>query len=702
MSTCRSPVRPLPPSSKSMFENTGDCSAALAAYGSDLNEEDSFSQFYNRSLLSYLATGGKDSTFIDNIDTWNSSDRGELKDDSKLERKRKRKQYTMLFNRCLFLFVSSKPAEAAQKIIDAIGPFINEREIMLDDLLNVTARMAFLILDCILSISEGSRGGLSQIDESFTSDAIVSWLESQDLDTDSQLKFLLSLYKSRLDLATRYSVDGKLDDSKLRAVKKELKNAMELFNHKLRTTGETGSLGSLSDVPSNDGSAPYLRERVPNPPARVGSQEGLLQGHHQSALNLKAQLEQLKGNAKKSLILCTEANISQVDPSYERLDANNRSIVYATCCKKHLALHAAAKALLAPKEDALFRSDGTARCDVECSVLANASLSALQGRRYQSAYECMATCVQKSDAHSKRPRGWLRMAEACIGLHTEKLRQKLKMENTRAFSVIEDNGQPKGIMVNVSSDGGSGKMIGSNARPGSQEDLEYVAKFPLQQASFCLDKVMKLLRDASIGALGIEMDHDCLESARCAQAYVMLELKEYKQALFLSKLLLMDGATKKETSGLHHIMHKRRRATASMYGCEACCALGDAVGALKFLTGEKEEDAVIDRLAMDLAGIGTKSYLDVPTTVQSETKDRRKVRIKQAQAMVRTSASAATAAIGRLGTAKQLAVSAISLEESAGAPLCESNRTSPRKALLYCMLREGNNDGALAVLRSSR
>merc|ERR1711862_9732 len=155
------------------------------------------------------------------------------------------------------------------------------------------------------------------------------------------------------------------------------------------------------------------------------------------------------------------------------------------------------------------------------------------------------------------------------------------------------------------------------------------------------------------------MDRDCLESARCAQAYVMLELKEYKQALFLAKLLLMDAATRKETSGLHNIMHKRRKATASMYGCEACCALGDAIGALKFLTGEKEEDAVIDRLAMDLAGIGTNSYLDVPANLPSETEDRRKARIKQAQAMVRTSASAATAAIGRLGTAKQLALSAI-------------------------------------------
>lgn len=405
-----------------MFESTGDSSSALAAYGSSLNEEDSFSQIYNRSLLSYLATEGEDNTFIDKINTWKLSDPSEEGEDAKAERKRKRKEYTLLFNQCLFLFVSGKQSEAAEKILSTIRPLINEGEIMPDDLLDVAARMAFLVLDCILTISERSFGGLKQIDESCRSDEIASWLESQNLEPEPQLKFLLSLYKSRLDLTGRYEADGKLNDSKLRAVKKELKNAMEIFNHKLRTTGETGSLGSLSDVQSHDGSATYLREnlreRPTHPPAKVGSQEGLLQGHHQSALNLKAQLEQLKGNAKKSLILCAEANVSHADPSYDSLDANNRAIVYATCFKRHLALHTAAKALQAPK-GGLFRSDGTARCDLECSVLANASICALQDRRYQSAYECMATCVQKFATHFKRPRCWLRMAEACIGKNNE-------------------------------------------------------------------------------------------------------------------------------------------------------------------------------------------------------------------------------------------------------------------------------------------
>ncbi|KAI2512225.1 hypothetical protein MHU86_2101 [Fragilaria crotonensis] len=401
----------------------------------------------------------------------------------------------------------------------------------------------------------------------------------------------------------------------------------------------------------------------------IGTQEGLLQAHLQSALNLKAHLELLKGNTNKSLLLCAEANASHSDPSYESISANNLAFIYGTNRKRHLALHSAAKALRAPS-GGIFRSDGTARCDSTCGVLANAALCALQGRRYEAAYECMATCVLSSTTYDEAMTALLMLLGR--GLHVEKRRIRIDTKSDCGFAVANDDRQAKAIVAQRSDDDASGKRGGSNATLASKEDMEYFSKYPLQQASFCLDRVMKLLRDASIGSPGLKMDRDCLESARCAQAYVMLELKEYKQALFLAKLLLMDAATMKDTSGLHN-----------------------------FLTGEKEDDSVLDRLAADLAGVGTGSYPDVPAE-DNGTETRRKMRLKHAQAMVRTSASAATAAMGRLGTAKKLAMSAISLEDIAGLPPAEASRSSARKALLYCMLREGNRDGALAVLRSSR
>jgi hypothetical protein len=403
-------------SAVNLYERQGDSVAALEAYRS-LKGEASFSQVYNQSLLSYVSTG--DDTFVEKMDVWKKSWELESKEDGLPNRKKTRKQYTILFNECLVLFVSGRAREAARGILESLRPAIIKQAVLHEELLSITTRMAFLVLDCILSISEGSHGGLAQVDDVCTSEHIVSWLETQDLDSDPQLKFLLQIYKSRLDFAVRDPNNGKIVDTKIRGVKKELKQAMELFNHKIRTTGETVSLGSLSDVQSQsdigEAGAPYVnRERISHANVEVGTQEGLLQAHHQSALNLKAQLEQLKGNTKKSLVLCAEARACHMDPSYESIDANNLVIVFATSRKRHLALHTTAKALRAPK-GGLFRSDGTARSDTTWSILANTSLCALQGRRYESAYECMATCVQNSKTYFQRPRCWLRMAEACIG-----------------------------------------------------------------------------------------------------------------------------------------------------------------------------------------------------------------------------------------------------------------------------------------------
>jgi hypothetical protein len=713
-------LTPSAASAASLYEHQGDSAAAMDAYRSLTGSEAPFSHAYNQSLLAYLSTG--DEVFINEMDGWKDKWDVRAKNESLSSRKKTRNDFILTFNECLVIFVSGKPREASSAVLKHLIPMVTENEIVHEELLNITTQMAFLVLDCILAISQGHHGGLTQVDDVCTSEALVNWLEKQDLDSDAQLKFLLQIYKSRINFAQRDPTQGKIVDAKIRGVKKELKQAMELFNHKIRTTGETSSVGSYSDR-GDDSVANVTREKFNQPAVDVGTQEGLLQAHLQSALNLKAHLEQLKGNTNKSLLLCAEATASHNDPSYESISANNLAFIYATSRKRHLALHTAAKALRAPS-GGTFRSDGTARCNSTWAILANAALCALQGRRYEAAYECMATCVLNSTTYGERPRCWLRMAEACIGtfhefvdghrrsydflltliwkgLHVEKRKIRLSAQSDCGFAVVKQDGKAKAIVAQRADDDASGKRGGSNATLASKEDLEYFSKYPLQQASFCLDRVMKLLRDASIGSPGLKMDRDCLESARCAQAYVMLELKEYKQALFLAKLLLMDAATMKDTSGLHNVMHKRRKATASMYGCEACCALGDSVGALKFLTGEKEDDSVLDRLAADLAGVGTDAQADVPTE-DNGTESRRKMRLKLAQAMVRTSASAATAAMGRLGTAKKLAMSAISLEDVAGLPPSDTSRSSARKALLYCMLREGNRDGALAVLRSSR
>jgi hypothetical protein len=126
-----------------------------------------------------------------------------------------------------------------------------------------------------------------------------------------------------------------------------------------------------------------------------------------------------------------------------------------------------------------------------------------------------------------------------------------------------------------------------------------------------------------------------------------------------------------------------------MYAAEASCALGDAAKARTYLLGDGKGDS-IDRLASDLGGV---------TLETAAANGKGKRRLARAQTMVRSSVSAATAAMGNSTAAKQLAMQAQAMEDA-----YESNRekSSARRALVYCLLREGNHAAALSLLQSLR
>jgi len=211
---------------------------------------------------------------------------------------------------------------------------------------------------------------------------------------------------------------------------------MDIFQHKLRPSfdcGEAASVVSSANSEENMSTSTPQQETQQPPPSSV-----ILQKYNQSALNLKANLEQVKGNTKKSLILCSEALAVAENPSYEAVHSNNLAVVYGTKNKRHLALHALSKSLRASEDSsAIFHSDGTARPDYSVMMLHNASICALQTRSFLSAYECMATCVVRSDVFRNRPRCWLRMAEACMGLFSQ---TKSQNSNKINLSPIEING----------------------------------------------------------------------------------------------------------------------------------------------------------------------------------------------------------------------------------------------------------------------
>jgi CCR4-NOT transcription complex subunit 10 len=155
---------------------------------------------------------------------------------------------------------------------------------------------------------------------------------------------------------------------------------------------------------------------------------------HQTALYLKANSEHLKGNAKKALKLCVEAENQNHDSTQPTATTavhfNNLGILHQSIGKLHIALHYFNKAL-----GVLCQIEHNQRSDFPyeevnqnsfylhstLAILYNVSLCAFQAKQWMASYECMAKCVISSpNLYALRPKCWLQMAEACIGKkHTE-------------------------------------------------------------------------------------------------------------------------------------------------------------------------------------------------------------------------------------------------------------------------------------------
>ena len=134
---------------------------------------------------------------------------------------------------------------------------------------------------------------------------------------------------------------------------------------------------------------------------------------------------------------------------------------------------------------------------------------------------------------------------------------------------------------------------------------------------------------------------------------------------------------------------KRLMATARLYASEACSILGDPMSSMTFILGDRKENA-LDRLAIDLSGV---------TIEKANSSPKAKTQLAKAQCMVRCNASAAWAVVGNHPVSRQLAMSAQAMENSYSTTRDDS---AARKALIYGMLREGNQGAALlTLLRSS-
>ena len=745
---------------RELYEVTGDSEAAmrLMAEGKSGSGEQTPQNEYNCLLLTALATSTTPSSSSGKKKKKNKANGDVSLLDESLEDARtvvknsysnsrnKRaiaEEWVLAYNRGLVLLSTGKVEESIREAWSYLKPVIHpETSSELPPPVELSCRMGFLLLEGMLTLYPTRMHGTTSTtndanyekDSSFDLkllDRVLAWLTENVERTkaqpiaapnddnnatastkggpDPQLKFLLSLYESRVNFFERTTTDVATRDKHMRSARKELKQAMEIFQHKLRPERDgTSSLASMSSITEeistatggNDGKQSPVPSRATSPPPPSSSKNSsqlsrILQGQSQAALNLKANAEQLKGNVKKSLILCSEAQGSDSTGSnyYEAIHQNNLGIVYQTSGKSHLALYAFSKAVRSSIEsngNGNFESDGTARPDVTLHVLNNAAVCALKSRNYPAAYECYAIGLATSKSWRKRPRTWLRLSEASIGLNAAV--QKERAESVSKCSKVEVDGKAKGIVLAET------EMDGVNDQPpntlpalASPEDLKSIRENALMRAKMALKMALELFGESGTASNDLE-----LQSARLSLAYVSLETKDFKTALEYSMMVLNNSNASADKPAAEdedpaktarRIMMKRQTATARMYASEASASLGDPMASMKILVGDGKDDA-FDRLSSDLGGV---------TIGMASTNNKAKERLAKAQTMVRCSASAASASLGNLAASKKLAITAQSYENSYMAS--REGPSQARKALLYCMLREGNHGAAINLLR---
>lgn len=466
-----------------------------------------------------------------------------------------------------------------------------------------------------------------------------------------------------------------------------------------------------------------------------------------SALYLKADLENQRSNHRKSMKLIAEARhasdrglavtAAEGDGSYrngEHASAgaavnaavyyHNMACVHQSMGKVHLALHYYTRAIrecAREGEGSVYVSGGSVRPVPVQEILHNTGICALQAGQYLSAYECLSKCVSRPQFSSTVPslafpvRPWLRMAEACIGLHV----QKIGVEDFGWSVVGGINGTARHIVIKNSSDQSSvydkDRIPSFSHTLGSPDDLADVQKKPLHRALYCLEMAYQLCNSVPSPSSTLPNpneapDDDCLEATLLALAYVNLELGDPVAALAAAREMLPEGSSNDDEGGPVVPERRRRRATARLYACEALCHVGDPSGALEMLCGEErrhadegDDEEAEPRGAPSSTGPARRRGISLEKLVEdlSAARDGEEREDSSngndAECMANLAAAGASAASGDMDGAERRAQAAL----ASGVPGTRGVAIA-RRFVVYCMLCRGDVTGSMEVLREDR
>lgn len=217
---------------------------------------------------------------------------------------------------------------------------------------------------------------------------------------------------------------------------------------------------------------------------------------------------------------------------------------------------------------------------------------------------------------------------------------------------------------------------------GSVADIDQVKRNPMLRARFALEHVL--------GSESTSSERDVITAAQLSLAFVNLAFKDYQQAFNISAGIIQHEEECNNIGSVSNKLYTRRQfATARMYAAESLLNLSKAQDAMQLLVGD-EKDVAFDFLAFDISGVSSET---------AAVNEKAKRRLAKAKAMVRSSGCAVYTATGDFETAIQLANSAPAVE---GAIESNLECSVARRALIYTLLREGQQSPALELLTSLR
>jgi hypothetical protein len=228
----------------------------------------------------------------------------------------------------------------------------------------------------------------------------------------------------------------------------------------------------------------------------------------------------------------------------------------------------------------------------------------------------------------------------------------------------------------------------------SPEDMEQVKRNPLLRARACIENALQYES---------KLNNIQLISSRLGLCYIYLSFGYYQHALDMCQIIFkIPKPTTDDTTTITSRLYRRQIATTRLYAAEASCALGQPKSALIFLSSDNDnENGTVNELALSLSGMSIESI-----TINEKAKRQ----FDKAQMIVQSLTIALTSDDNNNSsnvlhgqqvttTAKQLA-NKVRLEDDWNT--MDNDKSSACLALVYSMLRAGEQSSALALLMSMR